>query len=199
MIPVLFHLGPLTVYSYGLMMALGFLAADYVIRLECIRRGTRPRIFVVDRDRGRGGRADRIARLRHPGRPSDLPCRSQVDDFFGLGIRVLRGNDRRTDRRVPGFAMVPNRDRRDDGHVRARARDRAGNRENRMPAVGRWRLGAAVHLAVGDVVSQGDCRLELRHGVEARRSLSPRFRLFSAVSECIRRRFTKQFCMSACL
>src|SRR5271168_762685 len=42
MIPVLFHLGPLTVYSYGLMMALGFLAADYVIRLECTRRGFDP-------------------------------------------------------------------------------------------------------------------------------------------------------------
>jgi phosphatidylglycerol:prolipoprotein diacylglycerol transferase len=42
MIPVLFHLGPLTVYSYGLMMALGFLAADYVIRLECVRRGLDP-------------------------------------------------------------------------------------------------------------------------------------------------------------
>jgi phosphatidylglycerol---prolipoprotein diacylglyceryl transferase len=42
MIPVLFHLGPLTVYSFGLMMALGFLAADYVIRLECIRRGLDP-------------------------------------------------------------------------------------------------------------------------------------------------------------
>ena len=42
MIPVLFHLGPLTVYSFGLMMALGFLAADYVIRLECVRRGFDP-------------------------------------------------------------------------------------------------------------------------------------------------------------
>jgi phosphatidylglycerol---prolipoprotein diacylglyceryl transferase len=42
MIPVLFHLGPLPVYSYGLMMALGFLAADFVIRLECKRRGLDP-------------------------------------------------------------------------------------------------------------------------------------------------------------
>ena len=42
MIPVLFHFGPLTVYSFGLMMALGFLAADYVIRLECVRRGYDP-------------------------------------------------------------------------------------------------------------------------------------------------------------
>ncbi len=38
MIPVLFHIGPLAVYSYGMMMALGFLAADYVITLECRRR-----------------------------------------------------------------------------------------------------------------------------------------------------------------
>ncbi len=39
MIPVLFKLGPLTVYSYGMMMALGFLAADFVITSECKRRG----------------------------------------------------------------------------------------------------------------------------------------------------------------
>ncbi|HEY6395615.1 MAG TPA: prolipoprotein diacylglyceryl transferase [Candidatus Binataceae bacterium] len=42
MIPVLFHIGPLTVYSYGLMMAVGFLAADFVIALECKRRGINP-------------------------------------------------------------------------------------------------------------------------------------------------------------
>ena len=39
MIPVLFKLGPLTVYSYGMMMAFGFLAADFVISSECRRRG----------------------------------------------------------------------------------------------------------------------------------------------------------------
>lgn len=42
MIPVLFRLGPITVYSYGLMMALGFLAADLVIASECRRRGLNP-------------------------------------------------------------------------------------------------------------------------------------------------------------
>jgi phosphatidylglycerol---prolipoprotein diacylglyceryl transferase len=42
MIPVLFKLGPLTIYSYGLMMALGFLAADLVISAECRRRGITP-------------------------------------------------------------------------------------------------------------------------------------------------------------
>src|SRR5215472_16787632 len=39
MIPVLFHIGPLAVCSYGMMMALGFLATDYVISLDCRRRG----------------------------------------------------------------------------------------------------------------------------------------------------------------
>ncbi|HVA78572.1 MAG TPA: prolipoprotein diacylglyceryl transferase [Candidatus Binataceae bacterium] len=42
MIPVLFHIGPLTVYSYGLMMALGFLVADWVVSTECRRRGISP-------------------------------------------------------------------------------------------------------------------------------------------------------------
>jgi len=42
MYPILFHLGPLTVYAFGLMMALGFLAADYVIRIYCTRRGLNP-------------------------------------------------------------------------------------------------------------------------------------------------------------
>ncbi|MDO8432910.1 MAG: prolipoprotein diacylglyceryl transferase [Candidatus Binatus sp.] len=42
MYPILFHLGPLTVYAFGLMMALGFLAADYVIRIDCTRRGLNP-------------------------------------------------------------------------------------------------------------------------------------------------------------
>jgi len=42
MIPVLFRLGPLTVYSYGLMMALGFLAADVVIDSECRRQKINP-------------------------------------------------------------------------------------------------------------------------------------------------------------
>jgi phosphatidylglycerol:prolipoprotein diacylglycerol transferase len=39
MIPILLHIGPLTIYSYGLMMALGFLAADLVVSLDCRRRG----------------------------------------------------------------------------------------------------------------------------------------------------------------
>jgi phosphatidylglycerol---prolipoprotein diacylglyceryl transferase len=48
MIPILLRLGPihllghpftLTIYSYGLMMALGFIAADLVIAADCPRRG----------------------------------------------------------------------------------------------------------------------------------------------------------------
>ncbi len=33
------RIGPFTIYSYGLMMALGFIAADIVVMLECRRRG----------------------------------------------------------------------------------------------------------------------------------------------------------------
>ncbi len=42
MIPVLLKLGPITVYSYGVMMALGFLAADFVVSSECRRKGLDP-------------------------------------------------------------------------------------------------------------------------------------------------------------
>jgi len=42
MIPILFRIGPITVYSYGLMMALGFLAADLFASLEFKRRGYDP-------------------------------------------------------------------------------------------------------------------------------------------------------------
>ena len=38
MFPVLLRIGPLTVYSYGLMMALGFITGDYLLTREC-RRG----------------------------------------------------------------------------------------------------------------------------------------------------------------
>jgi phosphatidylglycerol:prolipoprotein diacylglycerol transferase len=38
MLPVLLRLGPLTIYSYGLMMALGFITGDYLLTRECRRR-----------------------------------------------------------------------------------------------------------------------------------------------------------------
>jgi len=39
MIPIIVRLGPVTIYSYGLMMALGFIAADLLLSHECRRRG----------------------------------------------------------------------------------------------------------------------------------------------------------------
>src|ERR1700761_3595546 len=44
MIPVLLRLGPLTIYSYGLMMAFGFIAGDLVLSRECRRRGFNPEL-----------------------------------------------------------------------------------------------------------------------------------------------------------
>lgn len=42
MIPVLLHLGPIKIYSYGLMMALGFIAAYLVVTADSKRRGLNP-------------------------------------------------------------------------------------------------------------------------------------------------------------
>jgi phosphatidylglycerol:prolipoprotein diacylglycerol transferase len=39
MIPIILRLGPLTIYSYGLMMALGFITGDLLLSRECRRRG----------------------------------------------------------------------------------------------------------------------------------------------------------------
>ena|SRR6516225_4188624 len=39
MIPVILRLGPVTIYSYGLMMALGFIVGDLLLSVECRRRG----------------------------------------------------------------------------------------------------------------------------------------------------------------
>jgi phosphatidylglycerol:prolipoprotein diacylglycerol transferase len=38
MVPIIVRLGPVTIYSYGLMMALGFIAADLLLNHECRRR-----------------------------------------------------------------------------------------------------------------------------------------------------------------
>lgn len=44
MYPVLFQFGPITIYSYGVMMALGFIAAAWVLGLELQRRGQDPNL-----------------------------------------------------------------------------------------------------------------------------------------------------------
>jgi phosphatidylglycerol:prolipoprotein diacylglycerol transferase len=42
MIPVLFRLGPLPIYSFGVMVALGFLTGNFLLTRECKRRGYDP-------------------------------------------------------------------------------------------------------------------------------------------------------------
>jgi phosphatidylglycerol:prolipoprotein diacylglycerol transferase len=42
MVPVLLKIGPLTIYSFGAMMALGFLIAGYVVAVELGRKGFDP-------------------------------------------------------------------------------------------------------------------------------------------------------------
>lgn len=45
MLPVLFEIGPLKIHSYGLMIAVGFLAAVYFVRRDAVRRGYDPNVF----------------------------------------------------------------------------------------------------------------------------------------------------------
>lgn len=42
--PILFHIGPITLYSYGLMLATAFIVASYFLSIELNRRGLDPRI-----------------------------------------------------------------------------------------------------------------------------------------------------------
>ncbi len=42
MIPILFHLGPINVYSYGLMLGIGFLLGSYVLALDLKKKGLDP-------------------------------------------------------------------------------------------------------------------------------------------------------------
>lgn len=44
MYPELFHLGPLTIYTYGLMMATGFLVCYLILQKELKRRGDSPEL-----------------------------------------------------------------------------------------------------------------------------------------------------------
>jgi phosphatidylglycerol:prolipoprotein diacylglycerol transferase len=44
MYPVLLRIGPLTVYSYGVMMALGFIVGDFLLARDLGRRGYNPEI-----------------------------------------------------------------------------------------------------------------------------------------------------------
>ena len=44
MIPVLLRLGPITIHSFGLMMAVGFIASDFVLARESRRRGYSPEL-----------------------------------------------------------------------------------------------------------------------------------------------------------
>ncbi len=42
MIPVLFEIGPIKLYSYGLMLGIGFLIGSYILSLEFKRKGINP-------------------------------------------------------------------------------------------------------------------------------------------------------------
>jgi hypothetical protein len=91
--PIIFSIGPLTVYSFGVMLAIAFLTAGNVVQRELSRKNLDPD-FALVRALGRG---------RRPGGSRVL---SFVDDWRGFmptpcvhlhrrRLRLLRRADRR--------------------------------------------------------------------------------------------------------
>ncbi len=181
MIPVLFHLGPLTVYSYGLMMALGFLAADYVIRLECVRRGFDPEYSssIVIAAAVMGLIGSRLYAIlddlpTYLADPKTMIFSGSGFVFYGGMIGGILGAYLVSRWYRIGFAVTMDM-------CGLRACDRTGNRANGMPACRRWRLGLAVDDAVGDGLSasaivgwNSDDGAETRRALPARVGLFPR-------------------------
>jgi prolipoprotein diacylglyceryltransferase len=44
MIPILFEIGPLKIYSFGLLLGIGFLVGSYILSLELKRKGINPEV-----------------------------------------------------------------------------------------------------------------------------------------------------------
>ena len=199
MIPVLFHLGPLTVYSFGLMMALGFLAADYVIRLECVRRGFDPEYSssIVIAAAVAGLIGSRIYAIL-----DDLPTyladpKSMIFSgsgfvFYGGMIGGLLGAYLVSRWYRIGFGVTM------DMCGPALAIGQAiGRMGCQLAGDGDWGLPSNVPWAMAypHAIVGWNPQTVLK--------LDDHYQLVSAIlrtaCECIRRRFTKPFCISACL
>ena len=91
MIPVLLRLGPITIYSYGLMMAMGFIVGDFLLTRECRRRGISTDFANANRGVGCDRRNRRLAdlrRFRQSGRL--MPANPVVDHFLRRRVRLVR-------------------------------------------------------------------------------------------------------------
>ena len=89
MYPILFRLGPLTLYSFGAFMALAALTAAWVVKRELRRHGYSPELasslvfaaaLVVERHRGAGLEADRRRPRQSRREVERLPNRSALLD-----------------------------------------------------------------------------------------------------------------------
>ncbi len=45
MLPILFKIGPIPIHSYGLMIAIGFLTAIYLVQRDAVKAGLDPKVF----------------------------------------------------------------------------------------------------------------------------------------------------------
>jgi phosphatidylglycerol---prolipoprotein diacylglyceryl transferase len=61
MIPILLRIGPITIYSYGCMVALAFIVGGWLVTREFDRRGYSPELASRSSERILAGSSDRFA------------------------------------------------------------------------------------------------------------------------------------------
>jgi hypothetical protein len=160
MIPVLLRIGPITIYSYGFMVALAFIVGDRLVTSEFKRRGydaglaSTLVVWVAIAAFGGARLNDVIDNWRiYSADPKSII-------FSSTGVCLLR----RLHRGVAGQhcvrASIPNPLADACRHVRTRRGPGPRNRPPRLSTFGGRRLGYAVQITMGHGIPQSDCRME---------------------------------------
>ena len=164
MIPILLRLGPITIYSYGLMMALGFIAADIACTSEFKRHGFKGEwastLILWTAISGVAGSRiyDIIDNWHH------YAANPVADGSVGRRLRLVRGAGGRSRRQLYRCPPLPDTAGRCWLDMAAPgAGDWPCHRPHRMPAFGRRRLGHGLQPALGDGFSEGDRRMDWPH------------------------------------
>ena len=144
------HLGPLTLQTFGIMFALGFIAAGALVARR-LRELGKPADWAYEMMlRGAVRRRDRLADLLHRRELRPGQERPPRQPLLRLGAGLVRGRDRRRDRR-PALGPVPGLPRPGAARrLRPLAGDRLRDRADRLPALRRRRLRQGLGRPLGD-------------------------------------------------
>src|SRR5713226_7882343 len=179
MIPILLRIGPITIYSYGFMVALAFIIGDRLVASEFKRRGydaglaSSLVLWVAIASFGGARLNDVIDNWRiYSADPKSII-------FFKHRLCLLRRLHRGVAGQYRVRASVPNPLADACRHVRARLGPGPRNRPPRLSAFGGRGLGYTVQIALGHGLPQSDCRMECRDGNGSRQARRPDPRLLS--------------------